>query len=77
MMNINNTIAKNTIFLTLQTLFVLFVSLYTSRVILKALGVSDFGIYNVVGGLVSMFAFLNTLMINGIQRFYNYELGKN
>ena len=70
-------IARNTVFLTLQTLFVLFVSLYTSRVILKALGVNDFGIYNVVGGFVSMFAFLNTSMINGIQRFYNYELGKN
>lgn len=69
-------IVKNTIYLTLQTVFVLFVSLYTSRVILKALGVSDFGIYNVVGGFVSMFAFLNTSMINGIQRFYNYELGK-
>ena len=75
--NNSNTIAKNTVFLTLQTLFVLFVSLYTSRVILKALGVNDFGIYNVVGGFVSMFAFLNTSMINGIQRFYNYELGKN
>ena len=73
----NNKIAKNTVFLTLQTLFVLFVSLYTSRVILKALGVNDFGIYNVVGGFVSMFAFLNTSMINGIQRFYNFELGKN
>ena len=70
-------IAKNTFFLTFQTIFVLLVSLYTSRVILKALGVEDFGIYNVVGGLVSMFAFLNTSMINGIQRYYNYELGKN
>lgn len=73
----NKKIVRNTIFLTFQTLFVLFVSLYTSRVILKALGVEDFGIYNVVGGFVSMFAFLNTSMINGIQRFYNYELGKN
>ena len=73
----SSTIAKNTIFLTLQTVFVLFVSLYTSRVILKVLGVEDFGVYNVVGGFVSMFAFLNTSMINGIQRFYNYELGKN
>ena len=73
----DNTIAKNTVFLTLQTVFVLFVSLYTSRVILKVLGVEDFGVFNVVGGFVSMFAFLNTSMINGIQRFYNYELGKN
>lgn len=73
----SNRIAKNTVFLTFQTVFVLFVSLYTSRVILKTLGVEDFGIYNVVGGFVSMFAFLNTSMINGIQRFYNYELGRN
>ena len=73
----NNKIARNTVFLTLQTVFVLFVSLYTSRVILKVLGVEDFGVYNVVGGFVLMFAFLNTSMINGIQRFYNYELGKN
>lgn len=73
----NNTIAKNTVFLTIQTIFVLLVSLYTSRVILKVLGIEDFGVYNVVGGFVSMFAFLNTSMINGIQRFYNYELGKN
>ena len=73
----NNTIAKNTLFLTAQTIFVLLVSLYTARVILKVLGVEDFGIYNVVGGFVSLFAFLNTSMINGIQRFYNYEYGKN
>lgn len=73
----SNSIAKNSVFLILQTLFVLFISLYTSRVVLKTLGIDDFGIYNVVGGFVSMFAFINTSMINGIQRFYNYELGRN
>lgn len=52
------------------------VTLYTSRVVLKALGVEDFGIYNVVGGFVSMLSFLNTSIANGFQRFFNFELGK-
>lgn len=56
---------------------VMIISLYTSRVILQTLGVEDYGVYNVVCGFVAMFAFLNTSMSNGIQRFYNYELGKN
>lgn len=56
--------------------FVLFVSLYTSRVFLNVLGVEDYGISNVVAGFVSMFSFLNTSLANGIQRFYNSELGK-
>lgn len=73
----NKTIAKNTIYLSVQQIIVLFVGLYTSRVILNVLGVEDFGIYNVVCGFVAMFAFLNTSMTNGIQRFYNYEYGKN
>ncbi len=52
-------------------------NLYITRVVLNVLGASDFGLYNVVCGFVAMFGFLNTSMINGIQRFYNYELGKN
>lgn len=52
------------------------VSLYTSRVILNALGVEDFGIYNVVGGVVSMFAFFNSAMSSATQRFLSYEIGK-
>lgn len=74
--NRNSRVAKNTIFLTVRMIFILIVSLYTTRIILKSLGVIDFGIYNVVCGFVSMFAFLNTSMTNGIQRFYNFELGK-
>lgn len=57
--------------------FVLLVSLYTTRVVLNVLGVSDYGIFNVVSGFVSMFGFMNTSMTNAIQRFYNYEIGKN
>lgn len=56
---------------------VLIVSLYTTRVVLQALGVVDYGIFNVVGGFVSMFTFLNTSMSNAIQRFYNFQLGKD
>lgn len=73
----NKTIARNTLFLSLRMLFVLFVSLYTSRVFLNVLGVVDYGISNVVAGFVSMFSFLNTSLANGIQRFYNSELGQN
>ena len=58
-------------------LFVLIVSLYTTRVILNVLGVDDYGIYNIVAGFVTMFAFLNTSMAGATQRYFNYELGKN
>ena len=68
---------RNTLFLYLRMAFVLFVSLYTTRIVLKYLGVDDYGVYNVVCGFVSMFGFLNTSMSNGIQRFYNFEIGKN
>lgn len=71
----NKRIAKNTIFLYIRMILVLFVSLVTTRIVLKALGIVDYGIYNVVAGFVSMFAFLNTSMSNGIQRFYNFRLG--
>jgi len=53
------------------------VSLYTSRVILQTLGVEDFGIYNVVGGLATSFAFFSSSLSNATQRFLNVELGKN
>ena len=69
----NKRIAKNTAFLYVRMIFVLGVSLYTTRVVLNVLGVEDYGIYNVVAGFVSMFAFLNSAMTNTTQRFYNYE----
>lgn len=53
----NKRIAKNTAFLYVRMLFVLLVSLYTTRVVLRILGVEDYGVYNVVGGFVSMFGF--------------------
>ena len=73
----NKRIAKNSIFMAIRMVFVLGITLYTTRVILNILGVEDYGVYNVVCGFVSMFAFLNISMSNGIQRFFNFELGKN
>lgn len=69
-------IAANTLFLYIRLIVVLVVSLFTVRIVLKSLGEVDYGIYNVVCGFVSMFGFFTTAMTNGVQRFYNYELGK-
>ena len=57
-------------------LFTMMVSLYTSRVVLATLGVEDFGIYNVVGGVVTMFAIISTSLSSAISRFITIELGK-
>lgn len=72
----NKRIAKNTLFLYIRMFFIMAVTLYTSRIILKVLGVEDFGIYNVVAGIVIMFSFLNNAMVTSTQRFLNYELGR-
>lgn len=71
----NKRIARNTILLYFRTLLTMLVTLYTSRVILNTLGVEDFGIYNVVGGFVAMFAVLSSSLSNAISRFITYELG--
>jgi len=73
----NKRIAKNSIFLYIRLAFIMLLSLYTVRVVLKALGVVDYGIYNVVGGFASIFGFFCTTMSSATQRFYNYEIGKN
>lgn len=57
--------------------FAMLVSLYTSRVVLQTLGVEDFGTYGVVGGVVTLFAFVNNTLVGSIQRFLNFEIGKN
>lgn len=72
----NRRIAKNTLFLYLRMLLSIVVSLYTSRVVLQVLGVSDFGVFSVVGGVVSMFAFLNTAMSGATSRFLTFEMGR-
>lgn len=73
----NKRIAKNTMYLYLRMLLSLVVQLYTSRVILNALGISDYGIYNVVGGVVVMFSFLSGTMATAAQRFMSYAIGRN
>lgn len=73
----NKRVAKNTIFLYIRMVIVMFITLFTTRELLSALGIVDYGVYNVICGFVSMFTFLNTSMANGTQRFYNYEIGKN
>lgn len=72
----NKRIAKNTLLLYIRMLFMMIVSLYTSRVILDALGVEDFGIYNVVGGVVAMFSVISGSLSASISRFITFELGK-
>ena len=69
-------IAKNTFFLYIRSFFVLLISLYTSRIVLRELGVEDFGIYNVVGGVIGMISFLNSSMASTYQRYFNFEMGK-
>lgn len=73
----NKRIAKNTIMLYLRMIIMMAITLYTSRVVLNALGVEDFGIYNLVGGVVVLFSFLNISMATATQRFINFELGKS
>lgn len=70
-------IAKNTLFLYCRMLLVMGVSLFTTRVLLETLGVEDFGIFNVVGGVVLMFSFLSATMSSATQRFFAVELGRN
>ena len=72
----NKRIAKNTAFLYVRMLLSIIVSLYTSRVVLQTLGVEDYGIYGVVGGVVSMFSFLNASMSGATSRFLSYAIGK-
>ena len=73
----NKRIAKNTLMLYIRMLLTMGVNLYTSRIILQALGVDDFGLYNIVGGVVVLFTFINNAMVASTQRFLNYELGRN
>lgn len=75
MNNNNSRIAKNTLFLYFRMIFIMLVSLYTSREVLAALGVESFGVYNVVGGVVASMSFLNSSLGTSTQRFLNYEMG--
>lgn len=72
----NKRIAKNTLMLYFRMLFMMAIGLYTSRVILDKLGEVDFGIYNVVGGFVTMFTVISGAMTTATQRFLSFEIGK-
>lgn len=77
MVSENKRIAKNTGFLYIRLVIVMLVGLYTSRVILRTLGVVDYGLYNVVGGIVTMLTFLNGCASSSTSRFLTFSLGKN
>ena len=72
----NKRIAKNTLVLYVRMFLMMAISLYTSRVVLKTLGVEDFGIYNVVGGIVSMMGVINGAMSVSTTRYLTFELGR-
>lgn len=73
----NQRIAKNTFFLYLRSIFLLIISLYTSRLTLQILGVEDYGIYQLVGGVVAMFNMLSGSLASASQRFITFSLGKD
>lgn len=69
-------LVKNTLLLYIRTFFVLCIGLYTSRLILISLGVDNYGIFNIVGGFVSLFSIISSTLVATTQRFLNFELGK-
>nr|WP_299201956.1 MATE family efflux transporter [uncultured Brumimicrobium sp.] len=75
-MSTSKTIAKNTLFLYFRMFLVMGVTLYMSRIVLDQLGVTDYGIYSLVGGIVAMFGFLNSSMSSATQRYLSFDLGK-
>lgn len=70
-------IAKNTMFLYFRMIIIMVVSFYTVRVVLDTLGITDFGLYNLVASFVIIMAFLNNTLTSGTQRFLTFEIGKN
>lgn len=72
----NKRIAKNTLFLYMRMLLLLFVSLFTARIMLQALGVEDYGVNNVIAGIIVLFSFLNNTLATATSRFLTFELGK-
>ena len=69
-------IAKNTLMLYVRMLFMMFLGLFTSRIVLEALGENDYGIYNVVGGVVIMFSVISSALNSAISRYITFEIGK-
>ncbi len=75
-LGIDKKIARNTLMLYIRMFVLMLISLYTSRIVLATLGVEDYGIYNVVGGVVAMFSMISGAMVGASQRFISFELGK-
>lgn len=73
----NHRIAKNTLYMYIRMFLILGITLFTARVIINTLGIDDYGIYNVIGGVVVLFSFVNISLRTSFQRFFSYELGKN
>ena len=69
-------IAKNTIFLYLRMIIVMVVNLFAVRIVLKALGTEDYGIYNVVAGVVTMLSCVTNVLMTATQRYYSYSIGE-
>lgn len=74
--NNNKRIAKNTLFMYIRLMLVLCINLFTVRIVLQALGDVDYGLNNVVGGVVSMFSFISTTLAGASMRFFSFEIGK-
>lgn len=70
-------IARNTLMLYVRMFFLLLVGLYTSRVVLTALGENDFGVYNVIGGVVAMFSIISGALTTAVSRFITFQMGKD
>ena len=75
--NRNKRIAKNTLFMYIRMIVLMLISLYTVRIVLKNLGVEDYGIYNLIGGIVVLFSFISNSSAAATQRFLNFALGEN
>lgn len=75
--NSNKRIAKNTLILYVRMFFIMCVSLYTSRIVINALGIDDYGVYTVIGGFVAMFGIISNSLTAAISRFITYELGRD
>ena len=71
-----NRILKNTVLLYVRSIIIMILSIYTSRVLLATLGVEEFGIYSVVGGIVAMLTSIKSVLASAVQRFINFEKGK-
>ena len=72
----NKRILKNTVFLYFRMFIIMILGFYTTRIVLTKLGVSDYGIYNVIGGFVALFAILDNILQSGTRRFMSISIGR-